>query len=130
MSFGGPTSPTRLTVGRQVSGNLAPIGVLDGVLGEVHGSHWTTGVFAGTEPEPIDLNFSTSITEFGAYIERHGEPGASTPLAVTLGASDSYDQGQANREFGFLEVSYLSPRFTTLATQEVDYYRGWKPCPA
>jgi hypothetical protein len=48
---------------------------------------------------------------------------------VTLGASDSYDNGQANREFAYVQTVFFAPRVSALVTQEVDYYRPWKLTP-
>jgi hypothetical protein len=129
LSFNAPGSPTRVTIGRQISGNLASIGVFDGGMFELAQPAWTFGLFTGTEPEPLQLDFSSTITQFGFYIQRHSRPGTDSRWAVTLGASDSYDSGQPDREFGYLQGSYLGPRLTLLLTQEVDYYRPWKLMP-
>jgi hypothetical protein len=129
VSLGAPSSPTRVTLGRQISGNLASIGVFDGGMFEVNRRAWSMGLFTGAEPEPLQLAFSSAVTQFGAYLQRHSSPGADRRWSLTLGASDSYDNGQANREFAFAQGSYLGRKFVALVTQEVDYYRPWKLMP-
>jgi hypothetical protein len=126
LTLGAPGSPARLTAGRQISGNLASVGMFDGVLAELNHPHWGTGVFAGTQPDPIQLDFSTQIVEAGGYVQGHSRPGAPSLWTLTLGAIGSYDRGQANREFGYVQGSFLSPRLWAFFTQEVDYYRPWK----
>ncbi len=124
-----PGSPQRLTLGRQISGNLAAIGVFDGALAELEQPDWTVGVFTGTQPEPIQLGFSSVILEGGGYVARHSRRGAAVPWSVTFGASGSYQDTHPNREFAFLQGSYLGSRLTAFFTQEVDYYRAWKRLP-
>jgi hypothetical protein len=126
LTVGAPASLARLTAGRQISGNLASVGMFDGVLAELNGSQWGTGVFAGTQPDPLQLDFSTQIVEGGAYVQGHSRLGATSHWSLTLGASGSYDGGQANREFGYVQGTFLSPRLWTFFTQEIDYYRPWK----
>src|SRR6266849_6303890 len=129
VAMNAPQSPARLTVGRQISGNLASVGLFDGVLAEVHQPAWSTGVFAGTQPEPLQLAVSSSVIELGGYTQRHSRPGASSPWTLTFGVAGSYENAHANREFAFVQGTYLSRRLSTFVTQEVDYYRWWKLLP-
>jgi hypothetical protein len=129
LSAQAPGSPARLTVGRQISGDLAPLGLFDGALAEVVERDWSTGVMTGSEPDPIQLAFLSSNVELGGYVQRHSPPGALTHWAVTLGASGSYENSHSNREFAFVQGSYLSTKLSTFVTQEVDYYRAWKLLP-
>ncbi len=124
-----PGSPARMTVGRQISGNLASVGLFDGVMAELRQPDWNAGVFTGTQPEPLQLGFSSSVLEAGIYTQRHSRPGADTRWSLTLGASGSYQDGHANREFLFAQGTYLSRRLSAFLTQEVDYYRPWKLLP-
>ncbi|HYL22694.1 MAG TPA: hypothetical protein VEU74_13085 [Gemmatimonadales bacterium] len=124
-----PGSPARVTVGRQLSGNLAPIGLFDGALAELNEPDWAIGGFTGTEPDPIQLGFSSAIVQGGGYLQRHSRPGAAAPWSLTFGASGSYEASHVNREFVFLAGSYLGPRLSAFLTQEVDYYRAWKLLP-
>jgi hypothetical protein len=122
-------SAARITLGRQISGNLASIGLFDGALAELQGPRWSTGAFAGTQPEPLELGFSSAVIEGGGYVQRHSPVGTAAPWALTLGASGSYTAAHANREFAFLSGSVAAPRLTAFATQELDYYRWWKLLP-
>jgi hypothetical protein len=124
-----PGSPAQVTVGRQISGRLASVGVFDGILAELNRSRWATGIFAGTQPEPVDLRFSTEISEWGGYLQHHSSPAADARWALTLGASGSYQSGRSNREFVYVQGTYWSRLVSALVTQEVDYYRPWKLLP-
>jgi hypothetical protein len=126
LSVNAPGSATRLTLGRQISGALASVGVFDGVMAELVQPSWSTGVFTGTQPDPLELGFSSSIVQGGWYTQRHSRPGAAAHWAVTLGVSGSYESAHANREFAWLQGSYVDARLSALVTQEVDYYRAWK----
>ena len=129
MSVNAPGSPARITVGRQISGNLASVGLFDGLLAELNQPDWSTGVFTGSQPEPLGLGLSTSVLELGGYAQRHSRPGAASHWTVTLGVAGSYQAAHANREFAFAQGSYFSGRFSTFITQELDYYRWWKLLP-
>jgi len=118
-----------IVAGRQLSGNLSSIGLFDGVLADWSEPGWSGGAFAGSQPEPVNLGFSSSVVEGGGYVQRHSASGAITRWAVTLGVSGSYEAAHANREFAFLQGTYLGPQLTALVTQEVDYYRWWKRLP-
>jgi hypothetical protein len=99
------------------------------VLGEWTRAGWSGGAFAGSQPEPINLGFSSSVVEGGGYVQRHSAPGAVTRWALTLGLTGSYQAAHANREFAFVQGTYFGPQVTALITQEVDYYRWWKRLP-
>jgi hypothetical protein len=129
ISMSAPGSPARLTFGRQISGALGSVGLFDGALAELNQPGWSTGAFAGTQPEPLELDFSTSIVQGGWYAQRHSRPGADTRWAMTLGVSGSYQDAHTNREFAWAQGSYLDTRLSAFVTQEVDYYRPWKVLP-
>jgi hypothetical protein len=129
LTYAPPGSTARVTLGRQISGNLGSIGLFDGALAELQGPQWSTGAFAGTQPEPLELGFSSAVLEGGGYVQRHSPTGATAPWALTLGASGSYTAAHANREFAFLSASVAAPRLSAFATQELDYYRWWKILP-
>jgi hypothetical protein len=126
LSLNAPGSPTRVTLGRQLSWDLASVGLFDGVLAEVNEPDWSSGVFTGSQPEPLQLGLSSSVVELGGYAQRHSRPGAAAHWSVTLGATGSYEQAHANREFAFVQGSYVGPRLSTFLAQEIDYYRWWK----
>src|SRR3989442_1569120 len=60
VSVNAPGSPARVTIGRQISGNVASVGLFDGLMAELNQADWSTGVFAGSQPEPLGLGFSSS----------------------------------------------------------------------
>jgi hypothetical protein len=125
----GPGAPVRLTVGRQISGDLASVGLFDGMMADLTRPGWSAGAFAGTQPEPLHLGFSGDIIEGGGYVQRHNKPGVGTPWTLTFGVSGSYQANHTNREFLYAQGTYLAPRLTLFVTQEVDYYRPWKRLP-
>jgi hypothetical protein len=120
------TAPARVTLGRQIAPGLPVVGMFDGVLAELSGRGWGSGVFAGTQPDPADLGFASDIVEGGFYVQRRGGFVRGGQWSGTLGASGSYQNGRANREFVFLQGSVSSRRLYTFVSQEIDYYRPWK----
>jgi len=129
MSWNPPSSPGRITLGRQIAPPLAVVGVFDGVLAEVHAAQWSAGVFSGTQPDPVSLGFATDIVEGGGYVQRRSRPGGRQQWSTTLGLSGSYQNAHANREFAFLQASFSNGRFSSYVSQEIDYYRSWKRTP-
>ena len=126
VTLGGARTPLRVTVGRQLSGNLASVGLFDGILLSSAGRRWSAGAFTGSQPEPLHLGYSSDIMQGGAYIQGHSPAGSTTPWSVTVGASGSYQDSHTNREFAYLQANVASRRLSLFATQEVDYYRPWK----
>ncbi len=116
----------RLTVGRQLSPALAPVNLFDGALVERRGARWNAGLFSGTQPEPLRLGLSGAIVQGGGYVEWHQPPGAARRWTVSSGAISSYDHGNTNRDFGFLQGYYLDRAVSATLSQEVDVNRGWK----
>ncbi len=121
--------PARVTVGRQTSLGLGGIGMFDGMLGELNGKHWSSGIFGGTQPDPVDLGFATDVVEGGGYVQRHEAIGGVESRrywSAALGVIGSYEHAHANREFAFVQSTYSSPRVSGFVSQEIDYYRPWK----
>lgn len=119
-------SPYRISVGRQFSSEFASVSLFDGVLLERTGSRWGGGLFGGTEPEPVSLDFTTQVTEFGAYTQWRSPAGAPLRWALTGGWTISTDSGSFNREFLFLRGRVSGKRLFGTLSQEVDVNRGWK----
>jgi hypothetical protein len=86
-------------------------------------------VFSGSQPEPLQLGFSTDVLELGGYVQRHNRAGSARQWSATFGVSGSYQDAHANREFAFLQGFLSGPRFSALLSQEIDYYRSWKRAP-
>ncbi|HEU5040745.1 MAG TPA: hypothetical protein VFT84_07995 [Gemmatimonadales bacterium] len=126
LSWRGRGMPLRISAGRQFAPGGASVSLFDGVFAEVGGRRWAAGAFAGNEPDPADLGFSSAVRDYGAYAElRPGAAGATRGFLRT-GVVGSYQEGAANREYVFLHGGVSGRRFSTLISQEVDYYRSWK----
>jgi hypothetical protein len=121
-----PGSPFRFTTGRQYAPGISSVGLVDGASIELNQSMVDYGLFGGTQPELVNLGFSSDISQLGGYLRVHSRPASPQHWGVTVGASGSYVTGHANREFMSLQVNYFNPRFSLYAVQEVDYYRPWR----
>jgi hypothetical protein len=119
-------SPLRFTTGRQYAPGISSVGLLDGASAEAAYARWDYGVFAGTQPELVNLDFSSDVAQLGGYLRRHNAPGSPQHWSMTVGASGSYFHGHTNREFLYLQANYLTRRVSLYAVQEVDYYRPWR----
>ena len=115
----------RIAVGRQFSEAFANVSLYDGISVELNRQRWGTGVFAGTQPAPATMGYARDVRELGTYVQARNET-AGQRWALTLGAIGSYHAKAPNREFAFGQLSVSSARVSLLATQEVDYNRGWK----
>jgi hypothetical protein len=121
-----PGAPVRVTAGRQFSSALSSVTLFDGVMAELARPSWGIGGFAGSEPEPGDLGYSTDVRDYGGYVQLHSRADATSRWTTTLGAVGSYQAGVTNREFLYLQAGYSNRRLSLFGTQEVDYYRAWK----
>lgn len=126
LSWNPPTSPARVTLGRQIALGLASVGLYDGLSAELQTRRWSGGVFTGTQPNPLTLDFSTDVVEAGGYVQRHGSGEDGRLWSATLGLSASYQNGHANREFALLQGTYSDRRLSLYASQEIDYNSAWK----
>lgn len=119
-------SPLKLTAGRQFSSTLASVSIFDGVMGEYLGQHLNAGMFSGTQPDPEDFGVSNEIREHGTYVQVHNKPFAERHWAFTTGLIGSYQEGEVNREFLYLQGRYNHRRLTMYVAQELDFNRDWK----
>jgi hypothetical protein len=126
LSWQAPGSPVRLAAGRQFAPGIPAVGLVDGLSARLELRDWSGGVFAGTQPEPVNLGFSGTVTQLGAALARHSRSGDPTAWSVTTGVSGSYVHGAANREFLYVQGEYGTPRLSLYAAQEIDYYRPWR----
>jgi len=115
-----------LTAGRQYSSALAAVSLFDGLLADFRHDKWAVGAFSGTQPDPVDFGYATDVREHGVYVEAHNRPDAGKSWAFISGVIGSYEQGEVNREFLYLQSRYNGPRFSLYWIQEVDYNRDWK----
>ncbi len=126
LSWQASGSPLRLTAGRQWAPGMPSVGLVDGVSAQLDGAGWTGGAFAGSEPEPVNLGLSSTITQLGGYVQRHNRPGSPRRWSLSAGLSGSYLRTGTNREFLYLQGEYGTRRLSLFASQEVDYYRPWR----
>ncbi len=115
-----------LVAGRQYSSALAAVSLFDGVLVDFRQAKWAAGAFSGTQPDPVDLGYSTEIREHGVYAEAHNRPGARASWAFVAGMIGSYQEGEVNRELLYLQSRFNGRRWSLYWLQEVDYNRDWK----
>lgn len=126
VSWQAPGLPFRFTTGRQYAPGVTSVGLLDGAAAEVSLPGWDYGLFAGTQPDPVNLGFSSHVAQLGGYFRLHSRAASLTHWAYTIGASGAYLDGQTNREFAYVQANYFTRRFSVYAVQEVDYYRPWR----
>ena len=126
LSWQAAGSPLRLTGGRQWAPGMPSVGLVDGLSAQIDGTVWSGGTFAGSEPEPVNLGLSRTITQLGGYVQRHSRAGSPRAWTVTAGLSGSYLRSGTNREFLYLQGAYGTRRLSLFAYQEVDYYRPWR----
>jgi hypothetical protein len=119
-------SPLRLAVGRQFASTLPTVGLLDGATLDFNYPRWGFGAFGGDEPDIATMGLSSVTHEFGTYVQLHSVRGRSPLWSFTLGGVGAYNGSQIDREFGILQATYNSRRFSVFATQELDLNRGWK----
>jgi hypothetical protein len=120
------TSPSRLTMGRQLSTVLSPVGFFDGVSLDFDNAHWKYGAIAGTQPDQVKFMPAADIREAGAYVQWHNAPGTRGLYQATVGGVGSYGVDGVNREFVLLNTMIVNPLVSIYATQELDLNRGWK----
>ncbi len=125
-SWGLKRVPLRFTVGRQYAPAFANVSVFDGILAQWNREKWSVGVFSGLQPGALDFRFASDVHEHGVYFQRRGGSASTTRWSVTTGAVGSYERGEINREFLFLQGRYFVDRFSAYLIQEIDYNRGWR----
>jgi len=118
--------PVRVSVGRQLSNVLSPLGFFDGVTVDVDRTHWRFGVLGGTQPDYANFHPSADIREGGTWLQWHNATGTGTIVQATLGAIGSYATAGINREFALATTMVVTPVFSVYATQELDLNRGWR----
>ena len=121
-----PGGPVRATVGRQYLPTISSISLFDGALLEYQTARVGAGVFAGSEPEPATMGWSSTVKDLGLFLEGRSAPGARARWTLAGGAVGSYAEGVVNREFGFIQGSLALPGFTMFLAQELDVNRDWK----
>ena len=120
------TGYRRLSVGRQSLPVATSGGLFDGALAQMGGTRWSAGVFSGLEPDPAARDLSTDVVQIGGFYRRASAPASSGRWTATLGFLDSRDRGNPNRDFAFLQGSWMSRRVIASFSQELDFNAGWK----
>jgi len=121
-----PHSSFRAVVGRQYAPTLAGLGLFDGVLLNLEKPRWGAGIMAGLAPELGSLAVSSEIRQVGGFVQHRSSAAAPLRWSLSLGGIGSYEAGEVNREFGFLQATMGSRAFYGVVLQEVDINRGWK----
>jgi hypothetical protein len=122
----GQAGGRRITIGRQLSPALSAVSMFDGALAEFGHGRWSSGVFAGTQPEPLHDRPSSEIFETGAYVQTQRTNGPRSGWTMVAGGVGSLAHGQVNRQFGFVNTFWFAPRMTLSGTQEIDLNTGWR----
>lgn len=126
LEWNAANSPLRVNVGRQLTPSLSNIGIFDGVSVELNSGHWSAGAVGGSQPDAATFGLSGLVREYGAYVQAHNTPAGQGVWSVTMGGIGSYDQGEIDREFAYLQAHFTNRRVSVFATQELDVNRGWK----
>ncbi len=119
-------SPLEVRIGRQYATALANVSIFDGVLAQWRRRRWLVGAFTGTQPDPRDFGRSNTVREHGGFFQLRGDPEAGTRWSLTTGVVGSYEQGEINREFAYLQGRYLAQQWSVYLVQEIDVNRGWR----
>jgi hypothetical protein len=126
VQWNAPGAGLRMSAGRQYLTAVTWVSLFDGGLVEIGGPRITIGAFGGTEPDKVNLGFSSEIRDFGGYFQLHNRSGSLSPWSITTGAVGSYQAGRSNREFAFTQASVSTRMVSLYALQEVDFYPAWK----
>lgn len=124
--WNGTTQPWGVKVGRQFLPEVSGVALLDGVAAQYRGEGWGTGFFSGSEPDPADSSYSGDVRDHGVWFSFHGSAASPRRWRIATGLVGSYQEGEVNREFVFLQSSYVDRIVTFFVTEEIDYNRGWK----
>jgi hypothetical protein len=116
----------RVTAGRQFSSALTSVSTFDGVQAEYQHERWGGGLFAGTQPEPIDYGFSADVQEYGVFLRARNAPRASVRWEAVVAGIGSYEDGEINREYVAVLGRVASNRLSLILQQQIDVYRGWR----
>ena len=119
-------SRARLTLGRQFSPSLAVVNLFDGALATYSQERWAAGAFAGAEPEPTGYGFSSDLVDAGGFFELRSAPLAEQRWTLSTGFVASWDQGNASRDYFFVQGFWTDRRLWASLAQQIDVNSGWK----
>ncbi|KAA3615235.1 MAG: hypothetical protein DWQ05_14840 [Calditrichaeota bacterium] len=115
-------------IGRIISNKFSGVGYIDGAQLRLNlNSKFTTGIFAGTQPQWQYSSFQTSMEKYGGFINFVDGKYGSRRLETTLAAAGEYHSGMVSREFLYLQNSYNDGgRWNLYQSLEIDINRDWR----
>jgi hypothetical protein len=126
LSFHDDDLSRRVTLGRQTAPALAAVNLFDGVLASLARPRWGAGVFAGTQPDPVRFRLSGDIVEGGGYVDLRSRALSERRWSLVSGGVASFDHGNSDRNYLYIQGAYADPRLWASLAQQVDFYSGWK----
>jgi len=126
LAWNAASSGLRFTAGRQLAGALSSVGIFDGLAADYDRAHWSTGGFAGAQPDVQSFGLSGRVREYGLYGQWHTRLPTPQSAALTVGGVGSYAGSTIDREYAFARFTSNGPTLSVYATQELDFNRGWK----
>ena len=119
-------SPLRVALGRQFTPALSSLSFYDGLSAQYDAPRWSAGFVTGSQLDPVSYHYSGDIREHGVWGELRSKTDTSRRWDASFGLIGSYDHGEINREFAYLQGLYNDPKLSVFVAQEVDINRGWK----
>lgn len=116
----------RVALGRQYSPDLSNVSVFDGVSAAYDARRWSAGGWAGAQPDPTDYGFDSEVREYGGFFQYRSAPGPARSWSLSVGPVASFQEGEINREYLFLQGRYHDARLSGFFTQELDVNRDWR----
>jgi len=118
--------------GRILSPEIRGIGYIDGGLFSYRlNQKWQFGVAGGTEPNLSNSAFRTDAQKIGMFANFETGEIESRKLSSSLAFSSSYNKGEVNREFFYLQNNlWWGKNVSLYQTIEFDINRGWKKAAA
>ena len=113
-------SPLRISLGRQVSPDLASVSLFDGALVEVERGSKAWGLFGGTQPDPESYGYSSRVLEYGTYARVQSSQGHTLKWSATGGGIRSLVDGARDRDYVFLRGQLMNARVYGYVSQEID----------
>jgi hypothetical protein len=113
-------SPLRISLGRQVSPDLASVSLFDGALAEYERATTAWGLFGGTQPDPESYGTSTRILEYGTYARVQSLQGVPLKWSATGGGIRSMVNGVRDRDYVFVRGQVMNSRVYGHVSQEID----------
>jgi hypothetical protein len=126
LRYSQPGSSSDIVLGRQSSPELWNLSIFDGVSATLRHEKWSAGLTGGVQPTFGDLDFSTDVTEVGAFYRRQTPRNRKQRWNLTLATIASYHKSEIDREYLYLQGTWSDPQWSLFASQELDLNRGWK----